>query len=277
MRRVLGLVLVLGAVVPAPASLSAAQGQVVVSTTGHGRAVVSLPRGLVHPVDSPDLRVSVTGSGRFLGAVLLPRGKPFSADLPSFVIGAVGLPGRPHPTVILGGASGGSLPSRLPAGTYDLHVAATGSVRLAVTLPGVRSQVLRATPSRVVRHRSDSASVVPGQVAAPAYAAGEDVTAGPSGLYGVALVWWVGPAQAHRNSGLCLYSGGAPSAHLHRVPGVCTGASGRVLGIVDARAPADTLSFTWVHLSPGRWGVKTDYVLGGALTDAGISTLFVTG
>lgn len=277
MRALLGLALLLGVVGPTTAANSAPAGQVVVTATGNARAVVSLPRGVLHPVDSPDLRVAVSGPGRFLGAVLLPHGKPFAADLPSLVIGAVGLPGRPNPTVVLGGGTGPVLPARLPPGTYDLHVAATGQVRLTLSLPGARTQVLHATPSGAVRHRSDSASAVPGQVAAPAFSAGEDVVAGPSGLYGVALVWWSGPAQAQRSSGVCLYPGGAPNAQVYRVPGVCGAQGGRVLGLVDARAPADTLSFAWVHLSPGRWGMKTDYVVGGALTDAGISTLLVTG
>lgn len=267
------------AVAPAASSIAAtptpaARSVLRLDTNGAGHAVVALTRPLRHPYGVADLRVTVSGNGRFDGLVLLPRKRSLSADTISLAVGSLAASGRAHPTIILG-TSADPLPNVLPAATYDVYVAAAGRVRITISLPNqpAGTATVRMAPTHGVEVLRTNAASAAG-LATPTAALGETLRP-RHGAFLVDLDWKNVTAQTTNIAGGCIYPGGGSTLD-YETPGCIHGYGGEVDGILDLRTSTSTLNVGWVHFTPGTWGYKSYFAAVAASTAGGIELLSIT-
>lgn len=242
-------------------------------SSGAGQAFVSLARPLHHSWGGADLPLTISGPGHFDGLVFLPHGRPLSAEAVSLVVGSVGADGRLRPTVLLG-TSADPLPDTLPAGGYDVFVAAVGHVVVNLTLPGepAGNSSIRVSPAAGVQAIRTTAAAA-GGVAVPAAALGETVRPA-HGAFLVDLDWSDITAQANHVSGGCVYPGGGTAVD-YSTPGCLGGYGGEVDGLVDLRFATTTLDVGWIHLPAGTCGYKAYLAEAAASTGTGIEMLSI--
>lgn len=251
-----------------------------VSTTSNGHALVTLTRPLHLGAGHTDPALRTSGSGAFHALLMRPRGQvSLRNDVPMlFVASLPRFAPRPKPYLVLGMAGNEPATFRgiIPAGVYDLYVAADGPVAVDLSLPGEPSGVVRIAAARTshVQLNAGSGDLAPG-VARPAYGISTSFGA-PHGAVAAVISWRLAPVQAASADTTCMY----PTDHAVQIdstaPDCAGGYQAATTEIPGVRAPGDVLGFGWAIMSPGAWTLKTNYAVAAAVTGSGIMQVVVT-